>query len=83
MPVWSEDLQCSWTSWECNGPGMLKLILPDHNVCDMEGAIRIASAIMPDVAIIETFQGGYPDTRYEKIKAGKWEAYSKRGFKSI
>lgn len=83
ISVWSDDLQCSWTSWECVVPSVLKLILPEHNVCDMEGAIRIASAIMPDVQIIGVFEGGNLVVKYKKIKSGKWEAHVKNRLQSI
>ena len=39
--------------------------------------------LMPGVATIETFSGGIPDTRYERVEDGEWTAYVRRGFATL
>lgn len=41
-----------------------RLDFPADNCCDMAGAIAIFTAIDPEVAAIETYAGGKPDTSF-------------------
>jgi hypothetical protein len=71
---WDERLIChvqQLTYDFCTQTG--KLDLPAANCCDMTGAIKLFTAIDPDVQAIETFAGGEPDTVYSRNR-GEWTA---------
>jgi hypothetical protein len=71
---WDDRLVCHWIAWEAISPTKLRLRLPPNNVCDMSGAIAVATCVMPLVTRIETTVGGKPDTRYENW-CGNWQAF--------
>jgi hypothetical protein len=54
-----------------------RLDMPEHNCCDMTGAIALFQAIDPKVRFIETFAGGVSDTSYRR-QGDKWEAVDRR-----
>lgn len=75
--TYSSKLQCVFNGWRVLSDGEIALDMPEHNCCDMRGAIDIASVIMPSVWKISTFCGGLPDVMYILID-GKWGAYDQR-----
>jgi hypothetical protein len=40
--------------------------------CDMTGAIKVATAICPDIKLIYTYSGPALDTCYSKCRDGQW-----------
>jgi hypothetical protein len=48
-----------------------------HGCTDMPGAIRLFTAIDPEVRTIATFAGERPDTSYRRID-GAWRAFEMR-----
>jgi hypothetical protein len=48
----------------------VELWLPEGECCDMDGAIKYASLIDPQVALINTYSGGINDTYYIKEPSG-------------
>jgi hypothetical protein len=75
--TYSSKLQCVFNGWRVLSDGEIALDMPEHNCCDMRGAIDIASVIMPSVWKISIFCGGMPDVMYILIN-GKWGAYDQR-----
>jgi hypothetical protein len=71
----SDDLQCCWRSWEYIGNKSLRLNLPQYNIPDMGGAIRIAEVIMPDVQKILVYCASVYTLLYAKGN-GEWKAYN-------
>ena len=65
------DLQCCWQSIEALPPDGVRINLADGHCVDMDGAIRVAEFMFPNVALIETWSGSVEDTCYRKI-GGKW-----------
>ena len=80
MTAYSNDLACAWTSATAKDNETLVLFLQEKSCCDMSGAIKFATAILPKVTRIDTRSGGVPDTLYEKVNKTKWVAYERRGF---
>lgn len=80
--AYSEKMVCYWSSWSVVAEFHLRLDLPLHNCTDMTGCIASAKGIMPDVARIETYSGGEPDTVYKLLAThdgkGEWKAFSTR-----
>ncbi len=70
----SKDLQCHWVSIHSLPGNTLKMDFPEFECCDMEGAIRFAKRLMPEVAHIITFSGEKLDTQYLKKEDGTWDA---------
>ena len=62
--IHSADLQCDWDNWSALGPTTLELHCPAGNYCNMNGAIKVAQAIMPDVQRVVTTVGGTRDVEY-------------------
>lgn len=75
--AWSADLQCSWESWTVHSDGQLELRLPEGNVCDMAGALKIAKAIEPDVFMVMVYVDGVIDVEYRR-RGDEWTAYDWR-----
>ena len=71
--VFSMRLGCEWESWAVKAPGVLALTMSNGHCCDMEGAVKIAEFLMPDVHTIHTVSGGTSDTIYMKGRGG-WQA---------
>jgi hypothetical protein len=54
-----------------------RLDFPAGDCCDMSGAIKLFTAIDPDVLAIETFSGGEPDTVYRfNARDREWTAFT-------
>jgi hypothetical protein len=74
---WDDKLQCrvQHVAYDfCTRTG--RLYFPVGNCCDMTGAIRLFTAIDPDVHLIETFAGGEPDTFYRcNVGDREWTAF--------
>jgi hypothetical protein len=75
--IWHPDLQCKLVSVRATYDGSVTFNLPDDNCVDMGGAIRIAQAVMPNVATIYTQQGHIPDVMYTR-SGDKWTAHDMR-----
>ena len=75
--MYSSSLQCGWVAWTVVDAGVLRLDMPDTNVCDMRGAIKAAEALCPMVWRIDTYSGGKPDTMYV-LRRGGWECVDRR-----
>lgn len=65
-------LKCRWLAWSPEGNGELQLNLPEGECCDMEGVIRVATEIMPNVSSIKTVSGGVQDAIYTRYTNGSW-----------
>ncbi len=61
------------------GDHAIRMDFPETNFCDMGGAIRLATAVMPEVQRITTFHGGFEGTEYRKA-GGQWEAIPHRNY---
>lgn len=79
--VWSSVLQCGFYGVRALDDNIVAIDLPEHNVCDMGGAIKLCSSFLPAVYKIVVFSGGVPDVVYE-IKDSKWTAYCMRDDKN-
>ncbi len=62
--MYSSALKCAWSRWSVVDAGILRLDMPEHQVCSMEGAIKQAEALCPMVWRIDTYSNGKPDTMY-------------------
>ena len=71
----SDALQCYWRAWRVVGPRALAVDMPPGNCTDMDGAIRVAAALMPDVREVFTFCDGAADTMYSCVD-GHWQAFA-------
>jgi hypothetical protein len=71
---WSDDLKCCWLTWECVAAGRMFLSLPPHNVCDMCGAIKAATDLMPEVQEIQVAEGSAVAIVYMKTD-GTWTSH--------
>lgn len=72
------SLQCKILRLEANYVlNEVTLHLADGHCCDMEGAIKLAKKVHPEVESIQTFSGPVPDTFYMKI-GQRWTAWFKR-----
>lgn len=71
--VYSSALQCHWLRWRVVGPRALAVDVPAGDCVDMTGAIRVAKALMPNVAVIHTLCGGEVDTMYSRV-GKEWRA---------
>lgn len=71
--AYSDTLQCHWRAWQVTGPRQLTLHLEACECASMNGAIKIAKLLMPNVNHIITFAGGVRDMQYF-VEPGKWEA---------
>jgi len=80
IEVFSDDLKCFWLSWETINNQQIQLNLPENSCCNMRGAIKVASTLLPTVGVIYVESGGKPDILYTKLLTGKWEC---RDFRSI
>jgi hypothetical protein len=76
--TWDQDLSCCWLSIESLPAKTLRITLAEGNCCDMDGAIRFAKKLMPDVARIVTMSGGHLDTHYSLGGTGTWQAHPAR-----
>jgi hypothetical protein len=59
------------------GERHMALHLPVGNCCDMTGAIRVATAMMPEVRLIDCYEGPDLDISYVRTKHNgglKWRA---------
>ena len=65
----SEKLQCQWIAWTAIGTTTMSLSLPEHNACDMTGAIAQAQALMPEVTRIYVNVGYRSDVVYSYNEA--------------
>lgn len=71
--TWSDDLQCEWWCIRVLADGQIALAIAEGHCCDMHGAIRVATAVMPEVWRIKTVAGTVEDTEYWKVD-GEWRA---------
>lgn len=71
--VFSDVLMCQWKKWEVVSPSFLRLTMYRGDCCDMDGCIKIASILCPEVVTIETYSGAKLDTVYLK-EHGQWQA---------
>lgn len=70
----SAQLQCSIVRLEYDfASHTARLFLPDMNCTDMSGAIAFCQQIDEAVQLIETFEDGRLDIRYQ-LRGGKWRA---------
>jgi hypothetical protein len=53
---------------------VIHLYFPMHNCCDMGGAIKVATTIIPDIKLIYTYSGPALDTCYSKCRDGQWQS---------
>jgi hypothetical protein len=51
---------------------VIHLYFPPHNCCDMDGAIKVATTICPDIKLVYTYRGPALDTCYSKCRDGQW-----------
>lgn len=72
--IYDPALGCEYEGWRVLGADKIGLYMPEGDCCDMTGAIRIATILMPGVSQIDTFSGDVPDTRY-RLEHGRWVAY--------
>lgn len=70
----SDDLKCFWRSIEVAGENRIRIHLQEGNCTDMSGAIKVATALMPDVTHIYTYSGAGLDSVYVKDNGRKWVA---------
>ena len=70
----SEALQCRWGAWSVIDYGELRLDLHPMDCCDMNGAVKVATTLMPEVKRIVTFKGSNRDAEYRMTRTG-WQAY--------
>lgn len=74
-PIWNDDLMCNWFGLLVPAPGQVVLLIKPHNSTDMEGAIKVASAVMPDVHQIVVAEGGTGEVDVAYILSnGEWAA---------
>lgn len=75
MPIRRQDLMCSVSALSYDFDKRSgKLVMADGHCVDMGGCIALFSAIDAGVLKIETFSGLEPDTVYERVPAGPWDA---------
>lgn len=53
---------------------VIHLYFPANNCCDMGGAIKVATAIIPDIKLVYTYSGPALDTCYSKCRDGQWQS---------
>lgn len=70
---WLDVLKCQWKKWEVISPGFLMLTMAPGDCCDMDGCLKIASILCPEVVTIATYSGAELDTVYLK-QQGQWQA---------
>lgn len=58
LALYSKDLQCNFMQWRVIGDYALALDLPVMNHCDMSGAIKVATSLLPTVDYIEIWEHG-------------------------
>lgn len=73
------ELMCTWNGCRILSGTSLGLMLGAGNCCDMEGAIRLATIILPPVEHILTYSGAIEDTSYHKSADGTWHARIAKG----
>lgn len=71
--VRNSTLQCNLEAIRAIADGELQMEFPADNCCDMRGAIKLATAVMPSCWRIVTMQGGHPDTVYSFFR-DRWAA---------
>ena len=76
--AFSNALATTWDLWAARRPGELTLWMPKGACCDMDGAVRVGTFLMPEVTVIRTFSGMRADTMYRKVD-DKWEAFTRNG----
>lgn len=69
----SAEIQCNFQAWRVTGKQELSLDLPLLSQHDMQGVIRVASQIMPQVQCIKVFHADALDSRYRK-DGTEWRA---------
>ena len=72
--VFSRTLMCRVIGMVPFMEGAIRMDFPKNNCCDMGGAIKIATTILPEVKHIYTFAGKEPDTEYHRRSSGEWVA---------
>ena len=70
--VYSSTLMCNLMGILPIVATVIRMDFPKNHCCDMGGAIKIATAILPDVRHIYTFSGLERDTEYHKRSNGEW-----------
>lgn len=78
--VWNAELQCCLRGVVVRDETLIELHFPKYNCCDMRGAIKLSTRILPTATRIQTYEGNIPDTLYEKVGKSDWTAYVRRGF---
>ena len=81
--VYNTQLMCSVISLGYDFPTHHGYVyFPEYCCCDMQGCIKLFTAIDPDVTMVITFSGPKPDMIYCKENAsgqprknGEWKAY--------
>lgn len=73
-PCWNETLRCQWDSWRVISESHLILDLPNQNVPDMSGTIKIAKFLNPNVDRVDVYSGGILNVQYFGNYNQKWEA---------
>lgn len=73
--VWHEGLMCNWYGLLVLEPGHVVLLVKPLNATDMSGAIKVATAAMPDVTnvIVAAAGSGEIDIAY-RLEGGQWHA---------
>ena len=69
-----ELLGCGLRAIEIVNDSYVVLRLPPKHCCDMDGAIKLAKFVQPDVDYIVTYSGDLRDTRYV-LKENGWIAF--------
>lgn len=74
-PIWNVDLMCNWFGVLVPAPGQVVLLIKPLNSTDMSGAIKVATAVMPEVKQIVVAVGGTGevDVTYS-LSNGEWSA---------
>jgi hypothetical protein len=78
----SQKLMCRWLSWRAEGPGRLRLDLPDLDCTDMTGTVDTAKSLMPEVTVVSVYAGGKLDVVYANAAFAdggtEWTAFDHR-----
>ncbi|MDH0865627.1 hypothetical protein [Mitsuaria sp. GD03876] len=74
-PIWNDDLMCNWFGLLVPEPGHVVLLIKPVNSTDMEGAIKVATSVMPDVRHIIVAVGGTGEVDVVYVLSdGEWKA---------
>lgn len=76
IALFCRPLQCRLLNIQSIDETTIRLLLPDNNAPDMQGAILLATTICPEVNHIEVFVANRPDIEYRQDPwSNDWRAY--------